>query len=451
MAGRAPGTFTSAINSYFSRWYDPNAFSQVLHDFNNNNPITFASADDSTSIHALSCDTDNLLRLDRGAQMGAREPMTFSLNAAGGMSTQVLFIANRAMVVTDIFEIHSIAETAAGTCTLQITKDASGSTPGSGVALMTATIDLKGTANTVATGSLLAVTGTGQPNAGITLAAGDRITAVVGGAATVTALAGVVITIWAAPGFKEVPAIYQMKANASIATQNFFQANRDLRITGVRMVWSTAATDAGTVTIDVTKDTGTAAAGAGSSILSAALSVKTTANTPATPALTATVSRLSMVAGDRLSIKTAGTLTALAGLIVIVYTESLSRAGYIGQVDVDYALNANGSLATQGFFIADRDYEVLDFGAVETVAGTDGGAVTLDCTIDKGVVAPGAGASCLTSTYSLKTTAYTSTWPGITVARRNRLASRGNLISVKYTGTLTSLAGVTASLSLLPR
>ncbi len=451
MAARPSGSFTSAITSLFSRWYDQNAYSQVNHDINNNFPLSAASADDSTSIHMLSADTDNVVRLDRANLMGGREPVTFSLNAAGTMSTQVLFIANRAMVLTDIFEIHSTAETATGTCTLQITKDASGTAPGSGTSLLTATIDLKGTANTVATGSLLAVSGTGQPNAGITLAAGDRITAVIGGTATVTALAGVVLTIWAAPGFKETPAIYQMKANGSIATQNFFQANRDFRITGVRAVWSAAGTDAGTVTIDVTHETSTTAAGSGSSILSAALSVKTTANTPAAPALTATTSRLTMRAGDRLTMKLAGTPTALAGLVVIVYMESLSRTGYIGQVDAGYSLLANGSLATQGFLIADRDYEVVDFGAVEGTAGSDGGAVTLDCTIDKGAVAPGAGSSCLAGTYSLKTTAYTSTWPGITTARRSRLASRGDLISVKYTGTLTSLAGVTAGISLLPR
>ena len=449
MSARQSGTFTDAIRYYFSRWYDI-ASAQRLHDINNNTPISFASADDSTSIHALSVDTDNLVRFNREATVGAREPMNFYLNAAGGMSTQVLFIANRPMVVTDVLEIHSTAETATGTCTLTITKDATGTTPGSGTAILTTTINLKGTANTVNIGSLLAVDGTGQPNAGLTLAKGDRLTAVVGGTATVTALAGVVITIYSAPGFKEIPAIYLMKANGSIATQNFFQSSRDLQITGVQMVWSTAASDAGAVTIDVTHETGTTAAGSGNSILSAAQSVKGTANTVVSPALSATASRLVLRAGDRLSVKTTGTLTALAGLVVIVYTNSLSNTGYVGQVDVDFTLLANGSQGTQGFFIADRDYLVQDFNVIWGTAGTDGGTVTIDCTIDKGIVAPGAGSSILNAALSVKTTAATTAYPALSTAQHLKLISRGDLVSVKFTGTLTSLAGVTADLSLIP-
>jgi len=423
-----------------------------LHDMDNNFPISFADSTDTTSVHALSVDTSNRVRLDRQNFLGAREPISFYLNAAGALTTQCIFIATRPMVITAIEELHSTAETAAGTCTLAVFKDTGTVVPGGGATTMVGTINLKGTANTLATATLLSVDSYGQPNAGITLAAGDRLSIVVGGTATVTALAGVSLTVWVAPGLKEVPAIFQMKANAGLVTQGFFQANTDLVITAAPyVVWSTAGTDSGTVTVDIFHDSSTNAPGAGSSILAAALSVKTTSNTVSQPALTATTSRLTLRAGDRLSVKFTGTTTSLAGMVIVVPMACTNANGYAQQVEATFALNANASLGTQGFFIADRPYEVMDVSAIWSAAGTDGGTVTYDVTIDKGVVAPGAGSSVLSAAVSAKTTANTSSIATLNASRRNRLLSVGDLLSFKPSGTLTSLAGMQLTVSLLPR
>ena len=446
---RQNGNFTAAMRALFSRWYDPTS-AQVLHDINNNTPITFSDSGDTTSIHALSADTDSRIRVDRETQVGAREPIPFYLATAGALATQTIFIAPRALVITAISELHATAETAAGTSTLAVFKDTGTNAPGGGATTMVGTFNLKATANTFQTATLLAVDGLGQPNAGITLAAGDRLSIVVGGAATITALAGVSVTVWVAPGHKEVCATYTQNG-LTVATQGFFLANRDTVVTGTPfVVWSVKGSDVGTVTIDITHETSTNAPGAGNSILAAALSVKTTANTVANPALTATTSRLKLLAGDRLSIKLTGTPTALAGLTVVVPMASVGPAGYYGQSSVQWHILANGGIAAAQStgFIADRDYEVVDVSGIWSTLGT---SPTIAVTIDKGVTAPGGGTSVLTGTIDGSTTANTANVGVLNVSRRTRLLSQGDLLSVTAGGTLTSLAGAQVAISLLPR
>ena len=121
---------------------------------------------------------------------------------------------------------------------------------------MTNSFNLKGTANTTQYASLLGYTWNGKPNASLILAPGDRLTLLVGGTATITALAGVVLTVFVAPGFKELIYTYNMQANGSIATQSFGLLNRDAVVESVWMTWSAAATNAGTVTAAVTIDRG---------------------------------------------------------------------------------------------------------------------------------------------------------------------------------------------------
>lgn len=437
---------TSVMNWYWNRAKNP---VEPLHDMLNNTPLSAADSTDTTSIHLISADTDSRVRLDKQANNGAREPMQFYINANATLATQAFFIAPRAMQITAIEYDHSTAGGDAGAVTALVSHETGTQAPGTGVTTMVGTFNCKATANTYQSATLLAVDGNGNPVSGIVMAAGDRLSVVFAG--TLTSLAGVVITVTAAPGFKEVSPTYAMAANSTIATQSFFLANRDYIVTGVQAVWSTAATDAGTVTIDVFHDTSTNAPGAGNSILAAALSVKTAINTVATPALTATASRLKLLAGDRLSVKLTGTLTALAGVVVVVQLAPVGTFGYLGQVEQTFTLNANAALATQGLFIADRDYEIVDASGVWSTAGTDGGAVTIDMTIDKGVTAPGGGSSCLAGTMNAKATANTVVTPGINTQRRQKLLSQGDMLSVKFTGTLTALAGVTVTASMLPR
>jgi hypothetical protein len=110
----------------------------------------------------------------------------------------------------------------------------------------------------------------------------------------------------------------------------FFLATRAYKVVGVRCVYDTAGTDASAVNVQVTKDTGTNAPGAGTDLLTnntnAGFNLKATANTPQTGTLVTTAGATTMAAGDRLSLDFAGTLTALAGLVVEVDLEVLATA-----------------------------------------------------------------------------------------------------------------------------
>src|SRR5579859_1105109 len=70
----------------------------VDHDFDNDTALTWSDAADVTSIPVLAVDTDNRVHIDREVYPGARIPLTFALNANGGLATQTFFIADRNMV-----------------------------------------------------------------------------------------------------------------------------------------------------------------------------------------------------------------------------------------------------------------------------------------------------------------------------------------------------------------
>jgi hypothetical protein len=125
------------------------------------------------------------------------------------------------------------------------------------------------------------------------------------------------------PAFEEV--VFALNANAQLATQGFFICNRatGLEVTDVREIHSAAGTDAGAVTIDVFKDTGTGAPGSGASVLSATFNAKGTANTVQVGSLAASQAARQLAQGDRLSIKFTGVLTALAGVQLCVTLKRL--------------------------------------------------------------------------------------------------------------------------------
>ena len=116
--------------------------------------------------------------------------------------------------------------------------------------------------------------------------------------------------------------MFAMLANGSLADQCFFIADRALTVVSINEVHSVAGNDAGAVNLQVTKDTGTQAPGAGTDLLTnntnAGFNLKGTANTVQNGTLTATAGALDLAAGDRLSVDFAGTLTTLAGVVVTV-------------------------------------------------------------------------------------------------------------------------------------
>ena len=115
---------------------------------------------------------------------------------------------------------------------------------------------------------------------------------------------------------------FGLSANASLADQAVFLADRSYQVVAISEIHATAGTDGGAVNLQVTKDTGTTAPGAGTDLLTnnanAGFNLKGTANTVQAGTLTVTAASLLLAAGDRLSVDFAGVLTTLAGVLVHV-------------------------------------------------------------------------------------------------------------------------------------
>ncbi len=117
-------------------------------------------------------------------------------------------------------------------------------------------------------------------------------------------------------------AIYQTGAAAACPPMTIFTAPVACVVSSVKTIWDTVA--GATSTISIFKDTGTAALGAGTLILAAAIDMEGTARTTGTPALAASAATYTLAAGDRLSVKVAsGTATASSG---VNFTVTLVRS-----------------------------------------------------------------------------------------------------------------------------
>lgn len=96
-----------------------------------------------------------------------------------------------------------------------------------------------------------------------------------------------------------------------------FLADADYEVVGVRTIPTVAGTDVGAVTADVVKASGTTAVASGTTVLSATIDLKGTANTLITSTLTSTAANKRLASGDRLGVNFTGTLTAAVGLIQV--------------------------------------------------------------------------------------------------------------------------------------
>lgn len=357
-----------------------------------------------------------------------------TLNASIG--TTPFFIADQAYTVTAISYVNKTAGTVAG-ATATVTKDTGTTAPGAGTALLASAFSCLATANTVANGTLTSTT------SALTLAAGDRLSVLFAG--TLTTLAGVVVTVTLTPVSPSQTVQCYWRANGDIATQTFFQANRDVTITSIKAVYGTAFATG--VTIDVTKDTGTTAAGAGTSVLTAAMAGDAAINTVITPALSGTAANLSLAAGDRLALKFSATTTGALLCVTVTFAPEYGRKEITWQL----APNAQQQVA-QCFFIADRNYEVIDASCIFDVAA--GGAAKLAVTIDKGTTAPGSGNIVQTDNtnagFDLNATARTTQF--MTPAPLHlRLLSPGDRLGLKPTGAAQSIALTEITVSLRPQ
>lgn len=96
----------------------------------------------------------------------------------------------------------------------------------------------------------------------------------------------------------------------------FFVAPRAMRVVSAYEVHSVAA--GGTSVLQLVKDTGTDAPGAGTDLLTTGWDLNATANTAQAGALTTTAAVKTLAAGNRLSLDYANSIQSTAGLVVTV-------------------------------------------------------------------------------------------------------------------------------------
>lgn len=120
-------------------------------------------------------------------------------------------------------------------------------------------------------------------------------------------------------------ATYYFTGTPAATDQVFFVAPRACKVVAVYQVHSAAA--GGASKIQVTKDTGTDAPGAGTDLLTnntnTGFDLNGTANTVQTGTLTATTSDLTLAAGDRLAVDYANTIQSTAGVVITVLLQPL--------------------------------------------------------------------------------------------------------------------------------
>lgn len=111
-------------------------------------------------------------------------------------------------------------------------------------------------------------------------------------------------------------------AAALMVDQSFFIANRAYEVVAAKEIHAVAESTAGSLKIQVTKDTGTDAPGAGTDLLTnntnTGFDGKATANTVQSGTLTATGASLQLAAGDRLSVDFSAGATELVGVTITV-------------------------------------------------------------------------------------------------------------------------------------
>ncbi len=110
----------------------------------------------------------------------------FGTNAATAGNYSIFFLVPFSCIFKSFSEVHTTAGSDAGSVTLNVAKLTGTTAPGSGTNLLSSTINLKGTANTVQYGTLITNYNT------LALSKGDRLQLVLTG--TPTALANVLIT-----------------------------------------------------------------------------------------------------------------------------------------------------------------------------------------------------------------------------------------------------------------
>jgi len=109
-----------------------------------------------------------------------------------------------------------------------------------------------------------------------------------------------------------------------------WNVDKPCQLIEIRYSHQTAGTDAGAVTLDVEKLTGTQALDAGVVMGSTTHNLKSTINTVVTVTPTTTVVNSVLATGDRVALKDSGTLTAVAGVCATLVFRQVFGVGLRG-------------------------------------------------------------------------------------------------------------------------
>lgn len=240
--------------------------------------------------------------------------VTFAWNANAELVDAAFFVAHYRYVVNGVRYSHAVKGTNGSAVNVQLVKDTTTSAPGAGTDLLTnntnAGFDCKGTINVPQVGTLTATA------ASLQMAIGDRLSVDFSG--TTTALAGVVMTVSLTPivaGRTEI-SFFIPSVWAANTDQQFFISNGNYEAVIASEVHAVAA--GGTSTMQLTKDSGTDAPGAGTDLLLAAFDLNGTANTVDVDLLAAAPYTTQLKSGDRLAVDFAHAVQASSGLAVTV-------------------------------------------------------------------------------------------------------------------------------------
>jgi len=410
------------------------------------------AADNADLPPVLSYDADDQLRFGEEVRNPTRHPLIFHVYPNASLVSQTFFVnpTPRKLTITLAAEVHTTAGTVAGAAaTITHETTPSGATlqqaAGTGLAVLSATLDLKNTAaETVQYGTLAQLydrktrnnnVASTNPGAGvIVLQPGDSLSVKFSG--TLTTLVGVTITMSIFPGCKyDFVSFYSAPAGAAVTT-SLLTALRPRTLLYGGALWQAVEATAATLTLDVTKDASATAPGAGTTMLSATQNLKLTAKTYKQLALTATLANLKLISTDSVAVKISAAATELAGLCV-----TLALDGTPFEVSVNYN-PMNSTVGTdEEIFIADRTYEIIDFAAKWSVVSTSNFELL---TADTGTQTPGTGTGLATDNTNkgFDTTGTINVPVFATLTALNtRYLYKGDRLGLKHAGTTGTLAG----------
>lgn len=395
----------------------------------------------TSEMHVIGYDADDQFRLADVVSTPQRSQVTVHIYPNASLATTAFFVnpTPRPIHITGIQMVMTTAGTVAGASakvTHEINTGGTLPTAGSGATVMSGTFNVHGTAETVQVGTLGVnyLLATRNNNSAIVLQPGDVLSLVMGG--TLTTAVGLTITLAIAPGGKYHFVSYYASAAGAGATASIITSMRKRSLLYGAAVWGVAESTAATLTLTVTKDGSATAPGGGTAMLASTINLKGAALTYKQMALSATAANLLTGPTDSVAIKLSTTPTELAGLLV-----TLAFDGKQGEIQLDYN-SANSTVGTsEEFWIADRDYEVLDFAAKWSHVGTSN---FIALTSDGGTQAPSAGQVLQTdNTNTGFDTTGTINVPAFATlsAPNTRFLRAGDRLGLLNTGTVTGLAG----------